>query len=167
MSAVEETEFTIYDAIEQQITLGEKSPEDIYLKLVDLHGIEWLAEQAEDHLASFVKTIARRRLSSILRQRMKSANPEKPETISELKLASLWVPDALAPGVSANKRLADCTPDDFEARAKWLRKHAKNVTMAAQWFEGHAQLMRERRVKTFGKLGDVLVPDFVWEAIDD
>lgn len=137
------------EAIGQLITLGEKDPVEIARKVEQRHGSEWLASELLAHAESIVAEVARKRLGAERRAAVVKIEPRTVADVGEVKTKSVWIPDLLAPGVGGHKRMADCTPEEFERRAGWLDRLASSVSQQAGWFRDLAARMRDEGARTF------------------
>lgn len=143
---------TLDDAIKQMIAVGHKDPYEIASMLRHRYGDDWYLEQLEAEAEQIVAGRARLILGSQRRAATLAIRPGDRLSHEQVKLCEVWVPDALGPGVGAHKRMADCTVEDFEARAAYMSRLAAAAEAQAQWFAEVAGLMRREGVVTFGAL---------------
>lgn len=140
---------TLDEAIAQQIALGEKDPLTIARKVERLNGREWLAERLLELGEDIVAERARRRLDANRRAGVLAIRPGAGLKKAELGLETVWVPNALAPGVGARKPLNECTPEDFDAVASYREGIVRKVLAHAAWFREVAARMRTAKAATF------------------
>lgn len=142
---------TLDEAIDQQVSLGQKDPLTIVAKITELHGVEWLHEQAAFLAPDFAAEIARRKLGEQRRHFEVALRPGVEISQSEMKTAGMWIPGG-DEGVTVWKKAADLTSDDLRARASWYEKFAMGAVKRAHWCREVAGMMEDEGVRTLGKL---------------
>lgn len=143
---------TLEEAIQQEITLGQKDPLEIARRIAISQGDEWVTEQLALLAEDLVAELARRRLGSQRRGAELALRPGDTAASSELKIRSAWVPG------SGWKRAADLTTDDLLMRAAWYERLAGASLRRASWCREVVDLMAQEGVKTLGKLKSALPP---------
>ena len=142
---------TLEEAIEQQITLGQKDPLTIVEKLLGLYGQEWLHEQAAFLAPDIAAEIARRKLGEKRRKFEVALRPGQPLATAEMKTASFCVP-ATEHGFTTWKKAADVTAEDLRAKADWYDRFALGALKRSRWCRDVASLMEEEGAATLGAL---------------
>lgn len=139
---------SLEELIDQQISLGNSDPHELYGLLERQLGDE-LVEIVKPYIADFISEMGRQRINSKRRAEVAKISPTNSKS-REILLRSLWVPDS---GIGITyKRIADMTADDFESRAAYLERMAAGVMNHAQWCRDCAEQIRTEGVKTAGKL---------------
>lgn len=138
---------TLEEAIEQQITLGQKNPHAVFGQLERLFG-EDLSELARPYIADLVSEMARQKINALRRADVAKITPGSVAD-SKIMLRSLWVP---AESGITYKRIADMTADDFEARAGYLDRMIIGITRHAEWCRAVAKKIRRTKAGVAGNL---------------
>lgn len=142
------TTTTLEELIDRQINLGHHDPHELYPLLERELGDD-LIEIVRPYIADFIAEMSRQRINTRRRASVAKITPANSRS-RDIMLQSLWVPDA-GTGITY-KRIADMTPDDFDARADYLDRMAAGIANHARWCRDCAQQMRIEKVKTAGKL---------------
>lgn len=140
---------TLEDLIDQQINLGYKDPHQIPDLLERQLGDD-LFNVVKPYIADFIAEMSRHRIGNLRRKsvaRITKSGLQDPEIL----LRSMWVPDPEHKSI-VYKRIADLTPDDFDARAAYLDHMADGITRSAEWCRDCANAIRSANVETAGQL---------------
>lgn len=133
---------TLREAIEQAITLGERDPHEIAVKIRARYDDGWLATELVSVADDVIADLSRQMIASSRRSSLSLAR------VGSLAKRDLMLQAAWLPGIGWVE-FGKFKAEDFDRLAGTYRKAARALDRYAAWCESSAALMRAQGVAEF------------------